>query len=160
MKKYLLIKNFYIFIFIISIFTILSALYIENIIGAQPCTLCKYQRLPYILSIFICLFGLKNVKNNFWIYLIAITFFLSFLLSGYHFGIENSIFPEFSLCNVDNLSILDKELLLQSLSQVPQNCKDVNFKVIGLSLATINVLISIFILIISIALIRNEKKNR
>ena len=81
------------------------------------------------------------------------------MLAGYHFGIENDLFPEFSGCTTDNLNLVDKEKLLESLSQIIPNSKDVTFKLFGLSLATINLFISLLILIISIILIKNEKNR-
>ena len=84
-------------------------------------------------------------------------FLISFILSLYHVGIEQSIFPEFSGCVADTSNITDKQKLLESLNETPPNCKDVNFKIIGLSLATINVLISFGIVFFSFILIKNEK---
>tara|TARA_B100000242_G_scaffold262914_1_gene209578 strand:- start:1279 stop:1770 length:492 start_codon:yes stop_codon:yes gene_type:complete len=159
MQKYLNNKNFYILILLLSIITLVSAVYVEYVIGAQPCILCKYQRVPYVLSIFFCFFGYYNQENKIWIYLLMATFLVSFFISGYHVGIENNIFPEFSGCSADNLKVFDKDTLIKSLSEIPPNCKDVNFRIIGLSLATINVLISIIIIIISFILI-NYEKNR
>ena len=83
------------------------------------------------------------------------------LMYNHHkLGIENNIFPEFSGCTVDNINIIDKNLLLKKLSEVPPNCKDVNFRIFGLSLATINVLISLIVVIISIRIIVYEKNRQ
>ena len=88
-----------------------------------------------------------------------LNFSLSIILAGYHTGIENNIFPEFSGCTADNLNIFDKEKLINSLKESLPNCKEVAFKLLGLSLATINLFISIFIVIISILFIKNEKNK-
>ena len=159
MSRFISLKNFFLFIALISIFTLISAIYIEYVIGAKPCKLCLYQRLPYIVSIFLCFFGYNNLKKNICIYLLSLTFLISLIISGYHVGIENSIFPEFSGCTANNLNIIDKEDLLNSLDKIIPNCKDVTFKVLGLSLATINVFISGLILIISLIIIKNEKNR-
>ena len=110
-----------------------------------------------IFLLFTSLFILSVIIG--WMYFLIITFFSSLMLAGYHFGIENDLFPEFSGCTTDNLNLVDKEKLLESLSQIIPNCKDVTFKLFGLSLATINLFISLLILIISIILIKNEKNR-
>ena len=159
MNNFFNIKNFYFLLALLSICTLISAVYIEYAIGIKPCKLCLYQRLPYIVSIFLCFFGYINSKNPIWIGLLSLTFLVSIILSGYHWGIESNIFPEFSGCTANNLNILDKEELLNSLSEILPNCKDVNFKIFGLSLATINFFISLLIVLISLVVIKNEKNR-
>ena len=74
-------------------------------------------------------------------------------------GIENNIFNEFSGCTNNNLNTIDKAELLQSLNNLLPNCKDVNFKILGLSLATINFLLSIVLFIIIMKYFNNEKNR-
>ena len=159
MKKIFKIKNFYFIVGLLSIFTLVSAVYIEYVLEVKACKLCLYQRVPYIIGIFLYFFGYVNFKNYIWIYFLMLNFSLSIILAGYHTGIENNIFPEFSGCTADNLNIFDKEKLINSLKESLPNCKEVAFKLLGLSLATINLFISIFIVIISILFIKNEKNK-
>ena len=144
-------KNFYLIIFFISLISIISALYIEYILEYQPCKLCVYQRLPYLAAIFVSLIGF-NYSNNDQILIVTIIIFtLSATLSGYHFGIENSIFEEFSACTNGSSDILNKSKLIESLNKtLPVDCKDATFKILGVSLAAINTILSILIIIISI----------
>ena len=159
MNKLLKLKNIYLLISAISIFTLLSAVYIEYILGVKPCILCLYQRVPYIIAIFLCFFGYYNIKNKLWIYLLVITFLISAILSGYHVGIENNVFNEFSGCTSNNSNIVNKDELLKALKETQPNCKDVTFKLLGFSLATINLFLSIIIIILSIKIIKNEKNR-
>tara|TARA_B100001769_G_C22056217_1_gene567812 strand:+ start:81 stop:560 length:480 start_codon:yes stop_codon:yes gene_type:complete len=159
MNKLLKLKSLYLLITAISIFTLLSAVYIEYILGVKPCVLCIYQRVPYMIAIFFCFYGYYNLKNKLWIYLLVITFLLSAILSGYHVGIENNIFKEFSGCTSNNTDIIDKDELLKSLKETQPNCKDVTFKLLGFSLATINIFLSIIIVILIIKTIKNEKNR-
>ena len=159
MNKLLKLKNIYLLISAISIFTLLSAIYIEYILGVKPCILCLYQRVPYIIAIFFCFFGYYNLKNKLWIYLLVITFLISAILSGYHVGIENNVFNEFSGCTSNNSNIVNKDELLKVLKETQPNCKDVTFKLLGFSLATINLFLSIIIIILSIKIIKNEKNR-
>ena len=157
MNKILNAKNFYTIIALLSILSLSSAIYIEYVLNVNPCRLCLYQRIPYIISIFLCFCGYLNLKKTLWMYFLTFNFLLSLILSGYHVGIENNIFAEFSGCTANNLNIIDKEELINSLSENLPNCKDVNFKLIGLSLATINLFISSIIFITGILVIKNEK---
>ncbi len=150
-------KNFFIGVFFLSLISILSAIYIEYIIGIKPCTLCIYQRLPYIFAIFICSLGINYPTNLFWSYLVILIFLISVLLSGYHIGIENGFFSEFTGCKNDNLKIVDKESLLEAIKNQNISCKDVNFRIFGFSLATINLIISLTVLILAITLVRNVR---
>ena len=160
MSKINSVKKFYLLILFICIISIISAVYIEHILEVRPCTLCLYQRVPYLVSIFICFFGYNYSKNLFWMYLLIIVFILSSLLSGYHAGIENNIFKEFSGCTNDNLNITNKSDLLRSLANSLPNCKDVNFKVFSLSLASINAIFSFVLFTIFIRLYKNYEVNR
>tara|TARA_B100000287_G_C20273417_1_gene638951 strand:- start:22 stop:501 length:480 start_codon:yes stop_codon:yes gene_type:complete len=159
MEKILTIKKFYLLIFLISIISLLGAVFIENVLEQSPCRLCLYQRIPYLISIFICFFGFNYYKNFLWMYLLLILFIISAILSGYHVGIENSIFEEFSGCTSENINITNKLDLLNNLKKTMPSCKNVDFKLFGLSLATINLIISLIISAISITLIKYEKNK-
>ena len=151
-------KNFYIFILIFSLSAILFALYVEHILQYKACKLCLYQRIPYLLAIFISFFGYNYSKNNKILILIIIIFSISFFISGYHYGIENNIFDEFSGCSNNSLNIINKAELLKSLNNNIPTCKDVNFKLFGISLAGINFLLSLLIVIYSLRILFYEKK--
>ena len=151
-------KNFYLIIFLISVSSILLALYVEFVLEFKPCKLCIYQRIPYLAAIFISFIGF-NYSNNDQILIVTIMIFaLSAILSGYHFGIENSIFDELSACTNGSSDILNKSKLIESLNKtMPVNCKDATFKILGISLAAINTILSILIVVFSIRTMVYEK---
>tara|TARA_Y100001970_G_C13919736_1_gene692823 strand:- start:148 stop:627 length:480 start_codon:yes stop_codon:yes gene_type:complete len=153
------IKKFYLIILIISTLSLLIALYIEFFLGFNPCKLCVYQRVPFLIAIFISFLGISFSKNLVWLYILLITFVSNFILSGYHFGIEQEIFNEFSGCTSDSLNITDKNELLKLLNSNTNSCKNVDFRIFGLSLATINFLLSSVIIIIMLKVIKNEKNK-
>ena len=158
MKIFVKRKNFYLIILAISILAILFALYIEYVLQYKACKLCLYQRVPYLAAIFISFIGYNYNKNNKILLLIVLIFTLNFLISGYHYGIENNIFVEFSGCSTESLDIIDKTKLLKTLNDnIPSSCKDVNFKLFGISLAAINSLLSLLIVIYSIRTLIYEK---
>ena len=153
------LKNIYLFIGILSILILIGAIYIEFVFGAKPCKLCIYQRYPYIIAIFLSFFGYINSNNKILLYFIIINFIISLILSIYHTGIENNFFSEYGICDTNNILITDTEKLLNLLEESMPSCKDVLFRIFGLSLATINVLISILIIVMLI-LIKSYEKNK
>ena len=151
-------KNFYIFILFYSLLAIFFALYIEYILGYEACKLCLYQRIPFLVAIFVSFIGYNYSKNDKILILIIIIFSISFFISGYHYGIENNIFDEFSGCVNNSLNITNKAELLKSLNNKIPSCKDVIFKLFGISLAGINFLLSLLIVIYSLRTLFYEKK--
>ena len=157
MNIFLSKKNFYLFILFYSLFAIFFALYIQYVLGYKPCKLCLYQRIPYIVAIFISFIGYNYFKNDKILIVIVAIFSVSFFISGYHYGIENNIFQEFSGCTTGSLETLDKAEILKSLKDNITSCKDVNFKLFGISLAGINLLLSLLIVAYSIKILIYEK---
>ena len=151
-------KNFYSIILFISLISIISALYIEYTLQYKPCRLCIYQRLPYIAAIFISFIGYNYSSNDKILIIIIITFIISAIISGYHYGIENSLIDEVLNCTNNSLDTINKSKLLESLSKsMPVDCKDATFKIFGVSLAAINTIFSILIVIFSIRTLTYEK---
>ena len=136
-------------IFLISLISIISALFIEYVLGHQPCNLCLIQRIPYGLSIILVILNYFLKKNQqFIILLLILIFFFSFITSFYHFGIEEGFFEESSVCGLKNVTdTISKEELLKQLGKKTISCKDVTFKIFGLSLTTINIIISLTVVV-------------
>ena len=78
-------------------------------------------------------------------------FAISTLISGYHFGIENNLIQELTTCTNNSLDISNKSKLLEILGKsMPIDCKDATFKIFGVSLAAINTILSILIILFSV----------
>ena len=91
-------KLFYKFILSISIVALISAYYIEHILGHAPCNLCLLERYVYFFSIIITIIFLVIKRyEKIILFTLGITFVLSTLLSFYHFGIEQGFFKISSL---------------------------------------------------------------
>jgi disulfide bond formation protein DsbB len=159
MKKNFNLKKYFLLIFLICVISLLSVVYIEFSLNQKPCKLCIYQRIPYIISIFICFLGFASQKKIVWLSFLTLIFIFSSVLAGYHVGIENNIFSEFSGCTNANINLIDKTDIIESLNNKMPSCKEVNFKIFGLSLATINLFISIFISLYNVKLLINEKNR-
>ena len=149
-------------IFIFSAIALSSAFFIEYILGHQPCNLCILERIPYGLSLVLIstIFILKK-NEKFFILLLIITFIFSLAISFYHYGIEQGFFEESAVCGVkDFTENITKEDLLKQLSEKTVSCKDVTFRILGLSLTSINIAVSIIFIITLIKIYNNYEKNK
>ena len=148
-------------IFLLSFIALISAFFIEYVLGHQPCNLCLIERIPYGLSIMIIMAIFLIRKNQkFLIMLLILTFVFSFAISFYHFGIEQGFFQESSVCGVKSLTeSITKEDLLKQLSEKTISCKDVTFMIFGLSLTSINVVINLLFIITLLKIFKKYEKN-
>ena len=142
-SKNLLIK----LILLISIIALISAFFIEYILGHQPCNLCILERIPYFLAIIVILLNYKFIEfEKFFILFLTIIFLFGTVLSLYHLGIEQGLIQESLVCDLKSGSnLLSKEEILKQLQEKSVSCKDVTFKMFGLSLTSYNILISLLI---------------
>ena len=149
-------------ILLFSIVAIITAYIIQYVLGHQPCNLCLIERIPYIFSIIIlsaCLFS--NKFDQITLIILSLTFFAAALLSFYHFGIEQGFIEESLVCDLSNPSNeLSKEALLNQLKEMTISCKDVTFKIFGVSLATFNIFISMILSVITTKIFLNYEKNK
>ena len=143
----------------LSTLILLSAYFIEYALGYEACNLCLVSRVPYFLIIVFSLFFFffKKFKKIILI-LIFISFISGTLIAFYHFGIEQGFFNESFVCQIKILKpdVSANELLQQFENNEPRSCKNVDFKIFGLSLATINLFIS---LVLSVTTFKNILKN-
>ena len=148
-------------ILIFSIFSLLIAYFIQYVLGHKPCNLCIIERIPYIAAIIlISLIFIINKYEKVISSIILVFFIFGAVVSFYHFGIEQGFFSESLICELSNNSPLNKEELLDQLKKVEIiSCKEVTFRFLGLSLATINTIISVIISGIIFKIIKNYGKN-
>tara|TARA_Y100000817_G_scaffold223875_1_gene176926 strand:+ start:144 stop:632 length:489 start_codon:yes stop_codon:yes gene_type:complete len=147
-------------IFFISFASLIFAYFIEYMLGHQPCNLCLIQRIPYGLSIVLIILNFLIKKNEkFVILLLTLIFSFSFIVSFYHFGIEQGFFEESMVCGLKNASdIISKEELLKQLQEKTISCKDVTFRIFGFSLTTFNIIISLILVLILTNIFKNYEK--
>ena len=156
------IESYLKLIFLVSLVSIVSAYFIEHILGHQPCNLCLIERIPYGLSIILIILNYLLEKNEkFIILLLIIIFAFSLIISIYHFGIEQGFFEESAVCGIKNSAeIISKDELLKQLQEKNISCKDVTFRIFGLSLTSINILISFILTILLTKIFISYEKNK
>jgi len=152
--------RYWIFIlFSISLISITSALIAEHLFDLAPCEMCLKQRYPYYLIIVMfILFYLFRKTQSILLYILSHAAILYGLFySVWHVGIEQKIFSGPTSCS----GILNQTNSIESLKQQIENqaivnCSDITWTIMGLSAATINSLILLFIFTINtIFIIKN-----
>ena len=154
------VETFIKIIFLVSLFSIISAYFIEYVLGHQPCNLCLIERIPYGLAIVLIILNHILIKNKrFIILLLILVFSFSLIISLYHLGIEQGIFEESTVCGLkDASSIVSKEELLKQLQVKNVSCKDVTFRILGFSLTSFNIIISLILVIFLSNIFKNYEK--
>ena len=145
----------------LSFLSLAIAYFIQYILGHEPCNLCLIERIPYLASvILVSLIFIMNRFKKIIAGIILLFFLFGAVVSFYHVGIEQGIFSESLVCSLDiSQDNLSKEQLLKQLKNPSISCKDVTFRFLGLSLATINTVISLILSGIIIKVIKNYGKN-
>jgi disulfide bond formation protein DsbB len=128
-------------IFLISIIALSSAFFIEYVLGHQPCNLCILERIPYLMAIIIIVLNYKFIHlEKYFILLLILVFLASTVLSLYHLGIEQGFIEESLVCDLKKGQIYYlKRDILKQLQEKNISCKDVTFKIMGLSLTSYNI---------------------
>tara|TARA_B100000700_G_C14534311_1_gene619009 strand:- start:131 stop:613 length:483 start_codon:yes stop_codon:yes gene_type:complete len=154
--------NILVLILISLVLSLISAYAIEFVLGHEPCNLCIYQRIPYIVSIVLILnilFFDKFTKNS--LIILSIVSLLGSFLAFYHFGIEQGFFDESIVCKTNDISqSLSKEEILRQLNQKTISCSDVTFRLFGFSLASINTIFSFILFVIFFQLYKKYEINK
>jgi disulfide bond formation protein DsbB len=155
-------KFFFKLTFLLSLFALISAYFIEYILGHQPCNLCLIERMPYMGALIIIIINLKfNHLEKYLILSLVFIFLAGTLISLYHLGIEQGFITESLVCDLKNSSkILSKEEILQQLQQKIVSCKDVTFKIFGFSLTTLNIIIFLLLTIVFAKIYLDYEKNK
>ncbi len=148
-------------IFLFCLFALFSAYFIQYVLGYQPCNLCLIERIPFIFATLIILFCLIFKKlEKITLIILSLIFFVAALISFYHFGIEQGFIIESFVCELNiRGDILTKEALLNELKRKTISCKDVTFKILGLSLATINIFVTLLLSAITTKHYLDYEKN-
>ena len=149
-------------VLIFSVFALITAYFIQYILGHEPCNLCLIERIPYLAAIIlISLIFILNKFEKIISLIVGLFFIFGAFISFYHFGIEQGFFSESLVCDLDNnKKAVSAQDLLKQLEKQIVSCKDVTFRVLGLSLATINTLISMLLGVIMIRILINYEKNK
>jgi disulfide bond formation protein DsbB len=143
---------------VFNILILSAAFYIEYILKVLPCSMCLYQRIPYfIATATTACFFIKIINFKKLILILIFLSVLSLVISFYHVGIEQSLFNELGTCKDSLNSGNTKDLLKELNRKGIISCKEVGFKIFGLSLASINFIANIGLILFYWLVLKNEK---
>tara|TARA_B100000676_G_scaffold180031_1_gene176769 strand:+ start:114 stop:596 length:483 start_codon:yes stop_codon:yes gene_type:complete len=145
-----------------SILSLAVAYFTQYILGHKPCNLCLIERIPYLAAlVLVSLIFIINKFERIISGIVLLFFIFGTLVSFYHVGIEQGFFEESFVCELgtSNLNTSKEDLLNQLKSKTIISCKDVTFRLFGLSLATINTVLSLFLSGIMFKVIKNYGQN-
>lgn len=145
-------------IFLLSAGALVFALSMQHLAGLQPCDLCLWQRVPFVITAVLGLAGIiaaakhDRLKiSSFTVFLSSLTFFVGGGLGFYHAGVEQHWWRSFlSGCRVtlpdSSESILE---FIQNAKAVP--CDNVPWAFMGLSMAGWNAIMSLTAAVVCMA---------
>ena len=154
-------KNIFFLAVLFSTFAILSAFFMQYVMGHAPCKLCTYQRIPYYIIILIGLitfFFPKIIKLT--SFLLIFLLLAEFLVSNYH-TLSTYEVISYSGCQsaeIPNDIIQLKEALMSDTLIV--NCSNANLKYFGIPLSIYNSFFSLMFLIVIVFNAYKEKNQK
>jgi disulfide bond formation protein DsbB len=123
-----------------------AALFMQHVVGVQPCALCVYQRWPYVitggLALLTLAFGRRRPVRAGLLGLIGLVLLGDTCLAVFHVGVEYHWWVGLSGCSVEPAATLD-ELRARLLDGPVVPCDEVSWSLFGVSLAGYNVVVTL-----------------
>ena len=148
----MILRYWHYLLIIISVIAITSALIAEYIFNLQPCELCLKQRHPYYLIVVVSLiiFFIPVFQKLFLYILIQLGTIYGIFYSVWHVGVENKLLKGPSGCTAGlSNSSSTADLKEQILSKQVISCDEVVWSLFGISAASLNTMILLFIFVIN-----------
>ena len=146
------LRNWHGILLIICFIAISSALIAEYVYGLQPCELCLKQRHPYyfIIIILLIIFFIPKIYKKILYFLIQLATVYGIFYSVWHVGVENKILKGPAGCSTGLLKASNTaDLKKQILSKEVISCDEVIWSFFGISAASINTIVLLFIFFIN-----------
>ncbi|MGI9485007.1 MAG: disulfide bond formation protein B [Geminicoccaceae bacterium] len=125
--------------------------------GLEPCQMCIWQRWPFAILVVIGLIG-AFWRPKVMLTLALLTLLVSIGLAGYHVAVEQGwlALPAGCAVGTDAGSVEELKALLKA---APPTCDQVDFSVLGLSLAGWNVVGSIILATFTLIVLLADRRQ-
>jgi disulfide bond formation protein DsbB len=137
-----------------------AALGSQFIGGLDPCELCLMERWPYYAALLVAALGFsihQHGPRRVAMWLLALLFVASIGLAAYHVGVEQHWIAGPTACTGGIGGASSPEQLLQMLqSRQPVQCDVVQWSLFGVSLAGLNLIASLVLLVFSFVAARRS----
>lgn len=145
-------------IFLASAAIVGTALLSQYVGGLQPCELCLAERWPYYAAIIVALSAM-GMRQPWYrqpaMWLIVLLFAGSTCLAAYHVAVEQHWIAGPTACTGGIGDASSPEQLLKMLqSRQPVQCDVVQWSIFGVSLAGLNLIASLILLVFSFSVAR------
>jgi len=134
----------------VAIGTALASQYIG---GLEPCKLCYWQRNPYYIAIPLLVAALLFLRNQSSLmkiiaWLVLAIFFIGFGVSAYHVGVEQGWWSGPTSCSSSASLGNSLDQQIDNLFNKPRvDCSKPAWTFFGISMAGLNAIVSIFLII-------------
>lgn len=125
----------------------------------EPCILCLYQRVPFAVAIALGGVGLWRPQWLGAVFALAIaTFAINSAIAVYHTGVEQHWWVSAAGCGGDlSTQVSTTDLLAALDSKPPKRCDEIDWTILGISIANWNVLYSGGLAAISAYVLKTRK---
>ncbi len=137
-------------LFTAATLALLGAYASQYFFNFKPCILCLYQRIPFFIIAFLCVFGwfLHEKWQKIVVFLCFLAIFANLGLALYHVGVEQKIFKITQKCVAIEQNFATVEELQQHLAkQELARCDDPQFVFAKLSMAAWNAVFCLILMI-------------
>ena len=124
-----------------------SAYIAQYVFGLEPCILCLYQRIPFAIGGALAIIAIARPEHAKVILAIMVAVFLfESGLAFYHVGVEQHWWAAATGCSsTGEISKSPAEMLKNLQKSIPKPCDEVDWTILGISMAAWNVLFSGFL---------------
>ena len=141
-----------------------AAFFMQYVVGVQPCILCLYQRLPYVLLGVLGLTALvfggrRKTLRVVLLGLMAVAMLIDCGTAIFHVGIENHWWAGTPGCGVPAPAASVEELRARLLEGPIVRCDEVAWSLFGISLAGYNIAITLGMAIFALAATRKAMRS-
>lgn len=149
---------------LLSVMVLGSVYFIEYVLHHLPCQLCLYQRLPWFGLLIIASLGMRWQFQRQRIFRVLVVLALlsllaSVALAGHHIGVEFGWWAGPTTCGGVTGSMSGEDLKAALLATPPIRCDEVNFRLLGGSLALWNFIVSLVVFFTGIIWIFRARKH-
>lgn len=123
--------------------------------GKEPCALCLYQRIPYAVTGVLALLALALPPGGPRAAALALcgaVFLAGAAIAFHHVGVERHWWGTLTACGgIPATELTPEQLLAQLAEGAPQPCDRVDWAILGISVPTYNVAVSLALATASLA---------
>ena len=129
----------------------------QYVFGLYPCEMCWWQRYAHFAALALAALALIQPKQPVLVWLAAMAILTGGLLGAYHAGVEYGWWQGFTACTSE--VVIGDDPLADILKAPMIRCDQVQWSLLGISLAGFNFLISVPAALLIMALLSRKSRR-